>query len=96
VSISVDEVDDLRKLPKVRPLKAADGSRGAKSRKPPKGGVEDLVFTEHKNGKRRLQYIYEGDTYYIEYSPSDRDNCFDFTSRTVTNRGSVESGEYCR
>jgi len=54
------EVDDLNKLPKVRPLKAADGGRGPESGKPPRGGVENMVFTEDTNGKRRIQYIYDG------------------------------------
>lgn len=90
------EVDNLKKLPKVRPLKAADGGRGPESGRPPKGGVEGLQFTEDTNGKRRIQYVYRGDTYYIEYAPSNRENCFDFTTRTVTNRGSVKSDEYCR
>lgn len=90
------EVDDVRNLPRVPPLKAASGGPGMPSGRPPRGGVQDLVFTQNIDGKRRMQYSYEGDDYFIEYTSSDKPNCFNFLSRTITNQGEVKSGEYCR
>ena len=89
-------VDDVRNLPRVPPLKAAGRGLGQPSGRPPRGGVQNLVFTQSPNGKRRMQYSYQGGNYYIEYSNSNNANCFNFVTRTVTNRGEVKTGEYCR
>lgn len=89
-------VDDVKKLPRVRPLKAAGGGSSQPSGKPPRGGVEDLIFTESDNGKRRMQYAYQGELYFIEYVNSVNPGCFDFVTRTITNRGELMQGEYCR
>ena len=43
-----------------------------------------------------MDYSYEGETYYIRYTPSDKPGCYDFTTQTVTNRGKIQTGEYCR
>jgi len=96
VQCLMGEIDGLDKLPRVRPLTAADGGPGPKSGRPPRGGVDDLVFTQSADGKRRMQYIYRGDTYFIEYARSNKANCFQFSSRTVTSNSSDEQGEYCR
>lgn len=90
------KVDTFEKLPRVPPLKARDGGAGPKSGRPPRGGVENLVFSESAAGTRRMQYTYEGENYYIEYTNSDNANCYDFETRTVTNNGAVTTGEYCR
>jgi hypothetical protein len=90
------KVDSFRNLPRVRPLKAVNGGPGPQSGKPPRGGVENLVFTENTSGTRRMQYTYRSENYYIEYSNSANANCFDFVTRTITNNGVVKSGEYCR
>ena len=90
-------VADVDELPRVAPLKSADGGPGPKSGKPPRGGVDELVHAEDASGKRRMQYRYQNEVYYIEYSISEqRSDCFHFESRTVTNQGAVKTGEYCR
>lgn len=82
-------------LPRVRPLTSADGG-GAAPGRPPRGGVENLVFTENSDGSRSMDYSYEGEDHYIRYSPSGNSGCYDFTTQTVTNGGEVRVGEYCR
>ena len=88
-------VTDFDRLPRVPPLTASDG-RGAAPGRPPQGGVENLVFTENPDGSRSMDYRYQGEDHYIRYTPSDTPGCYDFTTRTVTNGGAVQSGEYCR
>jgi hypothetical protein len=90
------KVDSFENLPRVRPLKAADGGPGPKSGRPPRDGVEDLVFTENASGTRRMEYSYQGGVYYIEYTSSGTANCYQFETKTITNNGSVKTGEYCR
>lgn len=90
------KVESIKNLPRVAPLKAAAGGPGPKSGRPPRGGVENLEFTENSNGVRRMDYTYDGDEYYIEYSESDNANCYNFETRTITNNGTVKTGEYCR
>ena len=90
------KVESFEQLPRVAPLKAASGGPGPKSGKPPRGGVENLVFTEDDNGLRRMQYNYQGESYYIQYRSTENNNCYEFETRTITNNGSVKSGEYCR
>ncbi|SHF44488.1 YHYH protein [Litoreibacter ascidiaceicola] len=88
-------VTDFDRLPRVRPLTAA-GGRGAAPGRPPQGGVENLVFTENPDGSRSMDYSYEGEDQYIRYAPSEKPGCYDFTTRTITNGGEVQAGEYCR
>ncbi|UWR00359.1 YHYH protein [Rhodobacteraceae bacterium S2214] len=88
-------VADFDQLPRVRPLTATTGG-GAEPGRPPRGGVEDLVFTQNDDGSRSMDYTYEGQDYYIRYAPSDQANCYDYTTETVTNAGQVMQGEFCR
>ena len=95
VQCLMGEVADFDRLPRVPPLSAAEG-RGAAPGRPPRGGVQNLVFTESADGSRSMDYSYEGANYYIRYTPSEQPDCYDFTTRTVTNGGEVRTGEYCR
>lgn len=90
------EVADVRQLPKVAPLQAALGSRMMDPGRPPRGGVENLMFSKDSTGQRSMDYSYEGEAYYMRYAPSGTPNCYNFETRTVTNGGEVRSGEYCR
>lgn len=93
------EVGDMDDLPRVSPLKAAGGwfSWGRKSAGvPPRGGVENLTFTQDGNGRRSMDYTYKGEAYYMRYTPSQTPDCYAFETRTITDGGSVETGEYCR
>lgn len=92
----VGEVANFRDLPRIAPLKAANGQPGPDSGRPPSGGVSDLVFTEFSSGERTMDYTYRGEAYYVHYSPSGTPNCYNFETRTVTNNGAVVTGEYCR
>ncbi|PJI84419.1 YHYH protein [Yoonia maricola] len=95
VQCLMGEVPDFDALPRVRPLSVAGGG-GAEPGIPPRGGVEDLVFTENEEGSRSMDYTYEGESYYIRYAPSGTSGCYQFETRTVTNGGEVSSGERCR
>ena len=88
-------VADFDRLPRVRPLSAASGG-GAEPGRPPRGGVQNLVFTQNADGSRSMDYAYEGQDYFIRYAPSDRQGCYDYATRTVTNGGALVEGEYCR
>lgn len=93
------EVGDMKDLPRVSPLKAAGGwfSWGGKSAGvPPKGGVSNLTFTQHSDGRRNMEYTYKGEAYYMRYTPAKTLNCYTFETRTITDGGSIETGEYCR
>ena len=89
-------VPNVRSLPRIAPLQAAEGSDKPSVGRPPRGGVEGLAYTEQPDGTRSMDYTYEGEAYYIRYKLSDRPNCYLFETRTVTNDGAVKSGEYCR
>ncbi|WP_417271704.1 YHYH protein [Celeribacter sp.] len=95
VQCLMGEVEDFDRLPRVRPLVATDGE-GAAPGRPPQGGVEGLVFTESPDGTRSMDYSYEGEDYYIRYSPSETEDCYTYETRTVTNGGELHTGEYCR
>lgn len=88
-------VTDFDRLPRVRPLSASNGG-GAAPGRPPQGGVQNLVYTENPDGSRSMDYNFQGEAYYIRYKPSEKQDCYDFETRTVTNDGDVQSGEYCR
>ncbi len=83
------EVASMRDLPRIAPLRPADG-------RPPRGGVEGLKFSQDATGTRRMDYSYEGQAYFIHYKPSGKPNCYTFETRTVSDNGVVKSGEYCR
>lgn len=57
--------------------------------------VQNLAYTELSDGARNLSYDYRGENYYIRYQPTDKKNCYQFESKTVTNGGHVEQGEHC-
>jgi hypothetical protein len=89
VQCLMGEVPNLRSLPRVAPITDFTG-------RPPQGGVQNLVFTEDAAGNRSMDYTYQGEAYYMRYSPTSQPNCYAFETRTITNGGSVSSGEYCR
>lgn len=92
-------VGDLDDLPRVPPLKASEGwfNWGGKSAgKPPQGGVEDLTFTQYPDGRRSMDYTYKGEAYYMRYVLAKTANCYNYETRTVTDGGTVKTGEYCR
>ncbi|WP_371154014.1 YHYH protein [Jannaschia sp. 2305UL9-9] len=88
-------VADFDALPRVSPLMAADGG-GAAPGRPPQGGVENLTFSQDAAGRRSMDYTYEGEAYYIRYAPSETEGCYDFETRTVTNDGREQTGQFCR
>ena len=91
------EVADMKELPRVRPLSDVSGGRGAEAGRPPRGGVEDLVFAQDEDtGLRSLTYSYQGEDYYINYTPSGTTDCYNFETRTITHRGEVYTNELCR
>jgi hypothetical protein len=99
VQCLMGEVADMRDLPRVSPLKSASSwwGGGKAAGRPPRGGVEDLVFKEDMaTGKRSMDYTYRGEAYYMRYTPTDTLDCYAFETRTVTNNGEIETGEYCR
>lgn len=88
-------VNNFDRLPRVPPLSAADG-QGAEPGRPPKGGVENLVFSDNEDGARSMDYSYQGEEYYIRYRPSVNVGCYDFVTKTITNNGEIHEQEYCR
>ncbi len=85
---------DPNALPRVPPLRGVSGG-DRPSGTPPQGGVEGLTFTAEGEA-RIMRYRYQGDDYYISYRPTENPNCYEFETRTVTDRGVVQNGEYCR
>ena len=83
------EIPSMRDLPRIAPLRPADG-------RPPRGGVEGLIFSQDAAGARRMDYSYEGQAYFIHYKPSGKANCYIFETKTVTDNGVAKTGEYCR
>ncbi|MBU2993234.1 YHYH protein [Octadecabacter sp. 1_MG-2023] len=96
VQCLMGEVASLRDLPRTAPLTLASGGGGIEPGRPPRGGVEDLIFTQLPDGTRSMDYTYEGEAYYMRYSPSETAGCYNFETRTVTNDGALVSEEYCR
>ncbi|NCP24482.1 MAG: YHYH protein [Erythrobacter sp.] len=96
VQCLMGEVADLRELPRVSPLQPAGQGSPMAPGFPPRGGVDNLTFTQGSHGHRSMDYEYQGQAYYIRYSPSDTPGCYRFETRTVTNGGEIKSGEYCR
>lgn len=90
------EMADLKSLPRIPPLKPAAGNSPLSPGRPPRGGVENLTFTQTAAGGGSLDYSYEGNDYYIRLSPSNNPHCYNMETRTVTNNGQIRTGEYCR
>lgn len=80
---------DTNNLPRVAPM------QGRTSGTPPQGGVSALSYTVN-NGVTRMEYSYNGDTYYLQYSASNTADCYIFETKTVTDNGVVKTGEFCR
>lgn len=95
VQCLMGKVPDFDALPRVRPLSAASGG-GAEPGRPPRDGVDDLVFTQNDDGSRSMDYTYRGTPYFIRYAPAQADGCYTFTTQTVTNSGELMTGEFCR
>ncbi len=81
-------------LPRVPPLHDADGNERPPGT-PPQGGVDNLTLTVEGDA-RVMRYQYRSEDYYIRYEPADTPNCYLFETRTVTDNGTVRTGEYCR
>ena len=99
VQCLMGEVAEMRALPRVPPLRSASSwwGRGKAAGRPPRGGVEDLVFKEDTTtGTRSMDYTYQGKAYYMRYTPTETPDCYAFETRMVTNNGDIETGEYCR
>jgi hypothetical protein len=90
------ETAAMRDLPRVPPLRSSDRGGDMASGIPPRGGVEDLVFTQHESGLRSMTYSYQGNAYYMNYTPSGTANCYDFETQRITDDGDVFTGELCR
>lgn len=91
----VGEVDTAI-LPRVSPL-SGDTTGARANLMPPQGGVENLNHTISEDGTRLMTYDYQGEAYYVRYSPSvTLENCYDFEQRTISNGGIIENGTYCR
>lgn len=95
VQCLMGEVADFDTLPRVRPLSATSGDR-IEAGRPPRGGVDDLVFTQSDDGSREMTYRYDGEDYYIRYTPASTPDCYVFSKKTVSSNGAVIKGEYCR
>ena len=89
-------VADERSLPRVPPLSPASGSQDRQPGRPPQGGVQNLTFTQDASGQRSMNYSYRGEAFYIRYMPTDQAGCYAFETRTVTDKGMIKNGEYCR
>ena len=96
VQCLMGDVADIRNLPRTPPLTPLGGSSGAEPGVPPRGGVENLIFTQEADGSRSMDYTYQGEAFYIRYRPADTPDCYAFETRTVTNGGEERTGTYCR
>lgn len=95
VQCLMGDMPDIRDLPRIPPLELSSGGRVDPGR-PPRGGVENLTFTQTVSGERSMDYTYRGEAYYMRYKPSGKTDCYNFETKTVTNYGNVFSSEYCR
>ncbi|MBQ4862768.1 Ig-like domain-containing protein [Pseudoalteromonas sp. MMG013] len=83
-------------IPRVAPLSGPNSAIRA-NLTPPQGGVENLTHTISNTGSRTMSYTYNGQQYYVTYTPSSTQAyCYDFEQKTVSNGGIVESGTLCR
>ena len=86
---------DQAMLPRVAPLSTMGGGGGRPPGMPPAGGVQNLTYTVLPSGTHAMTYDYMGQPYYIRYTPLGG-NCYHFETRTVTDHGAVQTGNYCR
>ncbi|MEP2618868.1 MAG: YHYH protein [Marinomonas sp.] len=87
---------DTQVLPRVSPLSGDENGIRADLR-PPQDGVENLTHTVLEDGSRTMRYEYQGEEYFTTYRPSSEGNdCYDFTQKTISNGGKLESGTFCR
>jgi Raf kinase inhibitor-like YbhB/YbcL family protein len=87
---------DKNILPRVAPLQG-DNEGIRADLKPPKEGVENLTHTIENDGSRSMTYSYKGNQYFTTYSPSKHnEGCYDFKQKTITSKGKLESGTFCR
>lgn len=96
VQCLMGDVASARSLPRVPPLSPAAGGKGREAGRPPRGGVQNLIFIEDASGTRSMDYTYQGESYYTRYTPTGEADCFAFETRTVTDSGTIKTGEYCR
>lgn len=96
VQCLMGKVADERSLPRVAPLSPTVSGKGRESGRPPRGGVQDLVFTQDASGARSMDYSYNDEAYYMRYTPTEQADCYVFETRTVTDRGEIKTGVYCR
>ncbi len=89
VQCLMGELPNAGALPRVRPMTKSAG-------RPPRGGVQGLVYTEDAAGTRSMEYTYQGADYFMRYTPTVRPGCYSYETRTVTNKGVTKTGEYCR
>ena len=95
---------DVGDLPRVAPLTSTDKDGSSTTLNamrdnltPPRDGVENLKHTVSDTGKRSMTYTFQGQDYFVHYTPnSSKSNCFDFEQKTVSNGGIVETGTFCR
>lgn len=91
----VGEMDDLNSVPTI-------GMANAEGQRRPAGGpvdVENLIFRNDGTGAGYMAYEYEGESYFIEVSPTENESCFVFSWNIIGNDRNpgtaVESSEYC-
>ena len=85
-----------RDLPRVPPLEASGWFNTMEPGVPPRSGVQNLVFTQTPSGLRSMTYSFDGDDFYMNYTPSETANCYDFETRRITDGGDTYTGELCR
>ena len=85
-----------RDLPRVPPFEASGWFNTMEPGVPPRGGVQNLVFTQTPSGLRSMTYSFDGDDFYMNYTPSETANCYDFETRRITDGGDTYTGELCR
>jgi len=87
---------DTQALPRVSPLSGDKNAIRADLR-PPQDGVENLTHTVLEDGSRTMRYEYQGEEYFTTYRHSSQgSDCYDFTQKTISNGGKLESGTFCR
>lgn len=96
VQCLMGDIASASSLPRVAPLSPAAKGGGREAGRPPKGGVQNLIFTQDASGTRSMDYTHQGEAYYMRYTPTGQADCYAFETRTVTDSGTIKTGEYCR
>ncbi len=86
---------DLTKAPRVSPLSKQGGGGRPPGSKPP-GGVQNLQLVEDVSGLRTMTYVHMGQTYSISYKPAATAKCWDFTDKSYSTGGVIQTGTCCR